>query len=529
MKNWTISKRIIAGGALLLSLMLAVSLVTFVAFSRLEDFAGRHLRDDAIPGILEMGKISTYSLSAQLRALAAANASTEKYRDYNLDQIEEFKEKVTESFKRYEAALNIDVDRLNFSDLKEKRAAYLAVRATFLDLVKAGKKDEASAFLAEHLDPAWGPYRDQIRHMLEWNQDQANRVSVEMVATAHQARTQSSLIAAGVLVLALFAGWFITRSINHTLQSITADLDDAAAQVASASGQVSASSQSLAEGSSEQAASLEETSSSLEELASMTKRNDDSAQSAKLLSGETRRAADAGNTDMAEMRLAMDAIKSSSDDIAKIIKTIDEIAFQTNILALNAAVEAARAGEAGAGFAVVAEEVRALAQRSATAAKETADKIEDSIAKSEHGAAISAKVASSLDIIVDKARRVDDLVAGIASASQEQNSGIGQINAAVGQMDKVTQANAGNAEETAAAAEELSGQSGSLKDIVGQLRLLVGGGSAGKTAAAIESVTTRTPVPAKAPTVRPASQPAGIIRTPAPAAVSSHDDFFQNT
>jgi len=529
MKNWTISKRIIAGGALLLSLMLAVSLVTFVAFSRLEDFAGRHLRDDAIPGILEMGKISTYSLSAQLRALAAANASTEKYRDYNLDQIEEFKEKVTESFKRYEAALNIDVDRLNFSDLKEKRAAYLAVRATFLDLVKAGKKDEASAFLAEHLDPAWGPYRDQIRHMLEWNQDQANRVSVEMVATAHQARTQSSLIAAGVLVLALFAGWFITRSINHTLQSITADLDDAAAQVASASGQVSASSQSLAEGSSEQAASLEETSSSLEELASMTKRNDDSAQSAKLLSSETRRAADAGNTDMAEMRSAMDAIKSSSDDIAKIIKTIDEIAFQTNILALNAAVEAARAGEAGAGFAVVAEEVRALAQRSATAAKETADKIEDSIAKSEHGAAISAKVASSLDIIVDKARRVDDLVAGIASASQEQNSGIGQINAAVGQMDKVTQANAGNAEETAAAAEELSGQSGSLKDIVGQLRLLVGGGSAGKTAAAIESVTTRTPVPAKAPTVRPASQPAGIIRTPDPAAVSSHDDFFQNT
>jgi len=524
MKNWTISKRIIAGGALLLSLMLVVSLVTFVAFSRLEDFAGRHLRDDAIPGIVEMGKISTYSLSAQLRALTAANASTEKYRDNNLGKIEEFKEKVTDSFKRYEDALSSDEDRRNFSDLKEKRAVYLAARATFLDLVKAGNKDEASAFLAEHLDPAWGPYRDQIRLMLEWNQNLANRVSVEMVATAHLARTQSGWIAAGVLVGALLAGWFITRSINHALQAITADLNDAAVQVASASGQVSASSQTLAEGSSEQAASLEETSSSLEELASMTKRNAESAQSAKLLSGETRHAAETGNTDMVDMRSAMDAIKGSSNDIAKIIKTIDEIAFQTNILALNAAVEAARAGEAGAGFAVVAEEVRALAQRSATAAKETADKIEDSIAKSEHGAAVSAKVASSLDIIVNKARKVDDLVAGIASASQEQNAGIGQINAAVGQMDKVTQSNAGNAEETAAAAEELSGQSVSLKEIASQLRQLVGGNTTGNATLGPASVTSRAPAPVQVGTLRPAPPRAA----PALAAAGPRDDFFQS-
>jgi len=187
------------------------------------------------------------------------------------------------------------------------------------------------------------------------------------------------------------------------------------------------------------------------------------------------------------MNSAMDAIKTSSGNIAKIIKTIDEIAFQTNILALNAAVEAARAGEAGAGFAVVAEEVRALAQRSATAAKETADKIEDAINKSEHGAAISTKVAGSLNEIVDKARKVDGLVAEIAQASQEQSQGISQVLTAVGQMDKVTQGNAASAEEGAAAAEELSAQARMMDESVRELKDLIGGSAtkerspAGKT------------------------------------------------
>jgi methyl-accepting chemotaxis protein len=281
----------------------------------------------------------------------------------------------------------------------------------------------------------------------------------------------SIVLVAGSLALA----YAFSRSLARPLAQFAASLDDTSAQVSAAAGQVSTSSQSLAEGSSEQAASLEETSSSAEELASMTRRNSESAATAKNLTGETRAAAEAGDNDMAAMRQAMGAIKSSSSDIAKIIKTIDEIAFQTNILALNAAVEAARAGEAGAGFAVVAEEVRALAQRSATAAKETADKIEDSIAKSEHGAAVSTKVAASLGIIVEKARRVDEIVGEIARASHEQNQGITQISSAMNQMDKVTQSNAGNAEETAAAAEELNAQSNSMKETVRGLRELVAG------------------------------------------------------
>jgi methyl-accepting chemotaxis protein len=178
---------------------------------------------------------------------------------------------------------------------------------------------------------------------------------------------------------------------------------------------------------------------------------------------------------MQAMSQAMDGIKNSSTDVAKIIKVIDEVAFQTNILALNAAVEAARAGEAGMGFAVVADEVRNLAQRSAEAAKETAAKIEGAIIKSNQGVAITGKVAQALNEILAKARRMDELAGEITAASNEQAGGIGQINQAVGQMDNVTQSNAANAEETAASAQELNAQAETMRRLVGDLVELVGG------------------------------------------------------
>ena len=277
------------------------------------------------------------------------------------------------------------------------------------------------------------------------------------------------------VVVALAMGILITRGINKVLKRISETLSAGAEQTAGAAGQVSSASQSLAEGASEQAAALEETSSSLEEMSSMTKRNAETAGKVKELGSEARKAGDVGVKDMTALVGAMDAIKTSSADIAKIIKTIDEIAFQTNILALNAAVEAARAGEAGAGFAVVADEVRNLARRCAQAAKETASKIEDAVQKSAVGADISAKVAKSLEEIVGKARQVDEMAGEVAAASQEQSQGIAQVNTAVTQMDKVTQSNAANAEESAAAAEELTAQAESLKEAVADLLRLVDG------------------------------------------------------
>ncbi len=309
-----------------------------------------------------------------------------------------------------------------------------------------------------------------------------------------------------VAIIGTVTGFLITRSVTRPVNEVAELLSSGADQTASAAAQVSSASQSLAQGSSQQAASIEETSASLEEMSSMTRRNAENARKANDLAREARVAADRGATDMKQMTAAMDAIKVSSDDIAKIIKTIDEIAFQTNILALNAAVEAARAGEAGMGFAVVADEVRALAQRSANAAKETAGKIESAIGKTAQGVEISAKVTATLDQIVTQVRQVDELAAEVSSASKEQSQGISQVNTAVGEMDKVTQNNAANAEESASASEELSAQAMAMKGCVSQLLQLVG--QSGRDKKVLEDKLPRTPhrvEPVKWPKSKPQS------------------------
>jgi len=338
----------------------------------------------------------------------------------------------------------------------------------------------------------------------------------EMTAEARQLGQMTALFGAGITLVTLFGlAWTLRRLIRPVSHTVS-QLSDCAAQVEAGADQVSASSQSLAEGASEQAAAIEETSASLEEMASMTEQSAHSADEVRKLVQAARGAADAGSVDMQAMNDAMLALKSSSADIAKIVKAIDEIAFQTNILALNAAVEAARAGEAGLGFAVVADEVRTLARRSAEAAKETAQKISNSISDANRGAELSAKVTTGLTEIVKQIRDVDELAGRVASACREQSQGIGQITTAVNQMDKVTQSNAANAEEFAAASEEFNAQAQTLRTSVQNLISSIEGDGANTPQTLGDSIpNTKTPQHA-GPT--PKATPAAAFRH-GPAAI----------
>jgi len=296
---------------------------------------------------------------------------------------------------------------------------------------------------------------------------------------AYQHKRTLSLCGIGlaVLVSGLLTGWFVRR-LQRTLRRVSGILGQNARRLVEIVGQVHASGEKLATSSSEQAASLEETSSSVEELASMSHSNVDTARQVSDLMGTTRRTAEGAEGEMRGLAGAMIKLKTSSADIAKIVKTIDEIAFQTNLLALNAAVEAARAGESGAGFAVVADEVRSLAQRSAAAARQTAVQIEAAITHAENGADISGTVELVLQDIVRRVREIDAHAKEVATASQEQSTGIGQINVALEQLSQTTQSTAATAEESSAIAVELSQQVVALDDSVAVLAGLVGGGDA---------------------------------------------------
>ena len=532
--SWTIGKRILFGFALLIVINTAVGIFSCVSIVKMRSHT-ENLVGDWIPSINAMTSANSEVRSLHRLLLQHMLADTPEGKA-KLDPV--FKDQcdlAAKLVKDYEPLVDPEEKEL-YDRTVATLSAYLAGIQPIKNLSSAMQAKEAHEAFERDAVPLYNAAKAALIAETDFNKKSAVQEGALSIATARSAFTCVAVSVAFAFAAGLFAAFANIRSIAKALNVVSETINEGSTQVASAAGQVSSSSQSLAEGASEQAASLEETSASLEEIGSMTQRNAESAQTAQSLSGEARAAAEVGVARTGEMQQEMEAIRKASDemgvaiadirtssnDVSKIIKTIDEIAFQTNILALNAAVEAARAGEAGAGFAVVAEEVRSLAQRSAEAAKETARMIEASVAQSARGveanervtvrvssiAQKSAGVRASLDEIVAKVQEVDTLVTSIASASKEQTQGLGQVTQAVAQMDKVTQSNAAGAEETASAAQQLNTQSQELRTAVDTLAALVNGGAAGQS-----QVRTPTPIPARhaAPPRTRSAQPRGRV------------------
>jgi methyl-accepting chemotaxis protein len=360
-----------------------------------------------------------------------------------------------------------------------------------LDKIEAGA-DGYSESMADFL-ATWrklqglGRQRDEVGNEVigacKVLQEAAEAATIEISTTAAgnlSTATTTTIVGLLVaLVVGVLLAIFMIRSITGPINRVIAGMQAGSEQVASASGQVSASSQQLAEGASEQASSLEETAASLEMMSAGAKQSAENSKQANSRSQEVKESAEKGQAAMQGLNGAMEKIKNSSDETAKIIKTIDEIAFQTNLLALNAAVEAARAGDAGKGFAVVAEEVRNLAQRSAEAAKGTADLIDGAKQNSDLGVQATAEVSGILEEVVGGIVEVSDLINNLSSTADEQARSVAEVNTAVAQMDSVTQANAAGAEESASAAEEMSAQAGEMKSLVQELIRIVGSADGG--------------------------------------------------
>ena len=517
--NWSISRRITAGFTVLIAIFLIVGGFSIAQISRLEDDI-LDMADHSVPRLVALGELSTISQTALREVAELMEASPEQSAQLK-KSIKRQQDQAAEMIRQYSADNLDEEERPLFQEISRRHESYLRASSAFIEKIydlqeargergrttippDAGEEKESTAaqaadedatrmvvfdYLRQTVEPEFQGYLRSIEALTQRNIERADRDGEDGKETASRAILAVSLSLLAGLAIAIFLATKISRSTSRTLRDIATRLDKGAQETAAAARQVAMASQTLSAASSEQASSVEESSASLEEMTSMIRATSENAEKAKVLAVESCSVAGSGARaveEMAgsinEMNGAMKAIASSSSEVAKIVKDIDEIAFQTNILALNAAVEAARAGEAGAGFSVVADEVRSLAQRSAAAAKETGIKIDLDLASSREGIQScrkgterSAKVEQSLKNIGEKISSTDQLVGEIAEAAREQAQGIDQINSAMAQMEKVTQNNASSAEESASAAEELSAQAEALQFLVGKLRGLIDG------------------------------------------------------
>jgi methyl-accepting chemotaxis protein len=487
--QWTISRKLIAAFAAVGAITLCLGVVGFygaVSSQRAVSELGT-VRLPSVASLLIVSEAQTAVDAGENSLLSMRLDAAGRQASYQ--RFDDAKQRADEAWKIYEPLPQTVEEAATWSKFVPAWTAWWTDHETMVKLSREYEAAVASSDSSRSAD-AYAKMSDFALINIGVTFSAAESLLNEVIGINNQAAaeaTQSALAQSAFLKIlnlvatiigvlgALALGILIARGINNDLRRVASSLGSGSEQTASAAGQVSQSSQMMAEGASKQASSLEETSASLEEITAMTKSNAEKAQEAMSLAGAAKISAGKGAEAMTEMMAAIEGIKKSSDTTAKIVKTIDEIAFQTNLLALNAAVEAARAGDAGKGFAVVAEEVRNLAHRSAEAARNTGVMIEDSVKQATNGVAITRKVGESLAEIASAANKVNDLVAQIASANLQQADGVEQVNTAVSQMDQVTQSNASSSEESASAAEELNAQAVEMQNMVSELVAMIEG------------------------------------------------------
>jgi methyl-accepting chemotaxis protein/methyl-accepting chemotaxis protein-1 (serine sensor receptor) len=472
--NWTVSRKLVSA----IGVLVGAILISSASFWWTE-------RDASARFDTAVDRANTIRLASKLKRLSFELYAGEKVQilsgyDNNKQNLDFWVEKNKVANADFDQTVAAITPMIRVQADKNALARSISINEQFArnneevrSLISTGTFHDAAVLSRDKNRPLVEENGSIIDRILDSQEQGLEQAHVE----GHAAEQQAVRIVVGFLLLGLAvasAVLWVVRGITRQLRDTAAEMRTSAEQVVAASSQVSSSAQSLSHGSTEQAASLEETAASMEEMASMTRNNARNSQQAAGLAIETEQAVRESNVALAAMVEAMTGIRDSSGKVSKIIKTIDEIAFQTNILALNAAVEAARAGEAGMGFAVVADEVRNLAQRSAQAARDTASLIDDAIARSQQGSDRVTQMGSVIGVITDKVTKVRSLVDQISVASREQTQGIEQVTQSVSQIEQVTQTTAAIAEESAAASEELNAQAETSMQAVSNLEAMVG-------------------------------------------------------